>query len=65
MDRDFKKEAEEWANEILKEYDSAEKIMSDPSIKQELDKQLIEFMTLGTLLFKEDENGNRVWVKRL
>lgn len=65
MSRDFKKEAEEWANEILKEYDSAEKIMSDPSIKQELDKQLIEFMTLGTLLFKEDENGNRVWIKRL
>lgn len=32
---------------------------------QESYEQFIELMTLGSLLYKEDENGNRTWVKRL
>lgn len=55
MKRDFKKEAEEWA----------EKVLSESPINQKLDEQLLEFMVLGSLLYKENEKGEMIWVKRL
>lgn len=55
MNKDFKKQAEEWA----------EKVLEDEGFKKELSEQQVELMTLGSLLFSVSDNGEKTWIKRL
>ncbi len=49
----FKDDAEKWAEEQL-----------NNSIEQ-MSEELLEFMILGSLLYKVDKNGNKTRIKRL
>ena len=49
MNKDFKKQAEEWA----------EKVLEDEGFKKELSEQQVELMTLGSLLFSVSDNGEK------
>lgn len=55
--KDFKQEAKEWAEKILKEQPQVE--------YNETAEQLHELMLFGSLLYAQNEKGEKVWLKRM
>lgn len=55
MGKNFKEQAEKWAEEKLKESD----------IKEDCDKRFKEFLLLGSLIYKEESDGSLTWIPRL
>ena len=53
--QEVKDRAREWA----------EKVLEESSIKVEMYKQTEEFLLLGSLMFKDNEDGSLTWIPRL
>jgi len=41
------------------------KVLEESNIKTEMDKQTEEFLLLGSLMFKDNEDGSLTWIPRL
>ena len=52
---EIKNKAKEWA----------EKVIEDVNMKKELDGQFKEYLLLGSLIFKDNQDGSLTWIPRL
>ena len=52
---EIKNKAKEWA----------EKVIEDVNMKKELDDQFKEHLLLGSLIFKDNQDGSLTWIPRL
>ena len=43
----------------------AEKVLEESNIKAEMDKQTKELLLLGSLMFKDNQDGSLTWIPRL
>lgn len=43
----------------------AEKVLEDVNMKKELDDQFKEYLLLGSLMFKDNQDGSLTWIPRL
>ena len=53
--QETKDKAREWA----------EKVLEESNIKAEMDKQTKELLLLGSLMFKDNQDGSLTWIPRL